>query len=126
MTVVAAFGGLGFFVTATVYALLGGFVWVVGSGIAGGRVVSRGLLADKTTRRLSPERLQLLLLTIAGAGYYLLLVAEGLEGLVRGGHPRLPDVPDELLAVLLGSNGYYLTAKAASASRFVHRSSSIS
>ncbi len=110
----ADFQTLALFTMAVVFGLLAGFAGVIGHGLASGRVVTRGLLADKTSERISPARVQLLALTLAGAGYYLLLVFRSLET-----GPALPEIPEELLALLLGSNTFYLTAKAGAVAKFV-------
>ena len=69
-----------------------------------GRISMAGLLfTDAARRHFSPGRVQLLVLTIAGAFGYLLLVAR---------NPQvMPAVPTELLAIVGASNVGYLGAK---------------
>ena len=84
--------------------LLGGTILLVLYQLLTGKINTRGLLDDKLAgRRLTPERLQLLVLTVGAATYYLLQVI---------GHPTyLPSLPQELLLALGGSNALYLGAK---------------
>ena len=81
-------------------AALGG---VIGWRMLNGTINTRGLLDDKTTGRPSAARLQLLLFTVAAAGYYLLEVLHDPS--------RFPPVPEELLVALGGSHALFLTSK---------------
>ena len=65
----------------------------------------RRLLNDKRSGRFSPERLQLLVFTLAGAGYYVQLAAEQENTL------EMPPVPDELLILVGASHSLYLGGK---------------
>jgi hypothetical protein len=68
-----------------------------------GRISTNRLLADKVTGAFSPARAQLLVVTLIGAVMYLLQVAE---------HPtQLPEVSQELLLIVGGSNLTYLGGK---------------
>jgi len=74
-----------------------------------GEINTRGVLRTKSPsgdHEISPARVQLLLFTLAAAGTYL---SEVLASLGSG---RLPEVPESLLAVLGGSNVFYLGTKA--------------
>lgn len=65
-----------------------------------------GLLYEKSgDRAFSPGRLQLLVFTIGGAFSYLFLVLGNQE------LGQFPDIPNELLLVLGGSNSFYLASK---------------
>jgi hypothetical protein len=71
-----------------------------------GRINTRGLLRDKMGgRALSPGRLQLLMATIGGALYYLLLMLSNEKP------DEFPEVPSWLLLGLGGSHAFYLGGK---------------
>jgi len=78
---------------------------IVGYQLLNGRITTKGLLSDKTTREFSSARLQLLLASIFGALYYLM---RALDSQSLG---SLPDIPEEVLLALGGSNVLYLGAK---------------
>ena len=91
-----------------VWLILGGLALIVGYQMLTGKINTEGLLWDKKTDGFSPARVQLLIFTLFGAGYYLLLTIEN-------GHPtEFPEVPQELLALVGGGNLIYLGAKARS------------
>ena len=94
-----------------VWLILGGLALIVGYQMLTGKINTTGLLhdkKDKQTTGFSPARVQLLILTLFGAGYYLLLT-------VKDGYPtEFPEVPQELLALVGGGNLVYLGAKARS------------
>ena len=90
------------------WLILGGLALIVGYQMLTGKINTTGLFDDKVTRGLSPGRVQLLVLTLAGAGYYLLLVAQ------QPPDGSLPSVPEEVLLLVGGSNLVYLGAKARS------------
>ena len=70
------------------------------------QINTKGLLVDKTSgRNFSPGRLQMLVVTIAIAFYYLMKVMEG------RGTGTLPDMPNEFLMALGGSHAIYLSGK---------------
>jgi len=65
-----------------------------------------GLLMDKTSgRAISPGRIQMLIVTLGIAGYYLMMVAENAD---KG---RLPELPNEYLVALGASHGTFLLGK---------------
>ncbi len=70
-----------------------------------GQINTARLLEDKgKTPQLSPERVQLLMVTLVGALFYLTQAVS---------HPsQFPTLPRELLALLGGSNLLYLGGKA--------------
>jgi hypothetical protein len=78
---------------------------IVGYQLLNGQITTKGVLSDKTTREFSPARLQLLLASLFGAVYYLL---QALDATSLG---SLPDIPEEVLLALGGSNVLYLGAK---------------
>ena len=94
-----------------IWFLLGSLALVVAYKMLTGGINMKGLLddkKDKQTAGFSPARVQLLILTLFGAGYYLLLT-------VKDGYPtEFPEVPQELLALVGGGNLVYLGAKARS------------
>ena len=89
-----------------IWILLTVLVAVLTYRLLTGRINTRGLLQDKMTgRAFSPGRLQMLIVTIGGALYYLVLVLS---------NPRVgefPEVPKELLVALGGSHAFYLGGK---------------
>lgn len=90
------------------WLLLGGLALVVGYQLLTGRINMQGLLDDKVSRKPSPGRVQLLVFTVAGAGYYILLT---LENAASG---LLPPIPAEMLWLVGGSQLAYLGGKARS------------
>jgi hypothetical protein len=65
-----------------------------------------GLLLDKTDRRvISAGRLQLLIVTLSIAIYYLFLVMETKDS------GKLPDMPNEFIVALAGSHSIFLAGK---------------
>ena len=104
------------YTTVVVVCLLGAFFLLIAYRILTGAINTTGLLIDKTTGGLSPARVQLCLLSLSGAFYYLMTVVD----LVQTGTASdlsLPAPPKELLALVLGSNTIYITAKANSAAQ---------
>ena len=99
------------FVRFEVMFLLFGLAAVVLAQLLGGEINTKGLLYgsdSRGNRSLSPGRVQLLLLTIAAAGQYLTQVLGNLGNLNQN---ALPQVNNDLVAGLLGSNAVYLTGK---------------
>ncbi len=96
------------FVQLEIWFILGSLALIVGYQMLTGKINTTGLLDDKTDKQtagFSPARVQLLILTLFGAGYYLLLT-------VKDGYPtELPEIPQELLALVGGGNLVYLGAK---------------
>ena len=80
---------------------------VVGYWLLTGRIHTAGLLRDEANR-LSPMRLQLLIVTLLAAGAHLAGVAEALEA----GWYTLPGVSVEVLYLFGASSAAYLARKA--------------
>jgi hypothetical protein len=92
------------FIQFQVWFLLLALSGIVAYQLVTGKIHTKGLLSEKdNTGRLSPGRTQLLLSTIAGAIYYILSIDPEMNS--------LPAPPDEILAVLAGSNLVYLGEK---------------
>ena len=96
------------FIRLEVWLTLGGLALVVAYKMLTGPINMRGLLDDKVSGALSPGRVQLLVFTVVGAGYYLLLAIE------RAPSGKLPDIPEEVLLLVGGSQLVYLGGKARS------------
>ncbi len=79
---------------------------VVGWQLLVGRIATRGLLTTGKTGIDSPARMQMLLLSLGGAAWYFGQVLHSPDNM------PLPEVPDQLIAVLGGSHVTYLGAKA--------------
>ena len=74
-----------------------------------GSINTTGLLRSKSRTKnesVSPARIQLLIFTLATAGTYLTQVLKSL------GSPQMPDVPQDTLITLGGSQALYLGTKA--------------
>ena len=84
-----------------VWFFTGGLALIVGFRLLTGRVNIKGLLNDQSGAS-SPARLQLLLITLAGAVYYAALCYQ---------KKTFAAVPDQLVAVLGGSNAFYVVRK---------------
>ena len=92
-----------FFLTMT--SLIGiGFILVVGFNLLTGKINTNGLLIDKGTKALSVGRVQLLISTLVAVFYYL--------SLIHSSSRSLPDVPEQVVLLLTGSNSLYLGEKA--------------
>jgi hypothetical protein len=90
------------------YAFLGALAAIVGAKVLSGGINTRGLLRRKGSAddvEASPERVQLLLSTIAMAGTYLDLVFK------QTSTGRLPDIPDSWLGALGASHLLYVGTK---------------
>ncbi|HLL52652.1 MAG TPA: hypothetical protein VK447_03840 [Myxococcaceae bacterium] len=85
-------------------ALIGGLALLTFFLMWRGKISTRRLLAEKDgSAPMSLGRLQMLMLSVAVAFYFLLQVID---------HPeRFPEIPQELLALLGGSNALYLGSK---------------
>jgi hypothetical protein len=83
--------------------LLGGLLLVVIYQMLTGKINLNGLLTEGRTREISPARVQLLVLTLAGALFYIYKATT-----TPGG---LPEIPQELLLFLGGSHIVYLGGK---------------
>ncbi len=96
----------GLLVARIALALLGVLAATVAVRLLTGGIATRGLLQGRTRHgetRVSPTRVQMLLATLSAAAWYLSQVA------ATG---TLPDPPTWMLALLGGSHGIYLGAKA--------------
>lgn len=86
--------------------LLAGLIAIVAYRLLTNEINTRGLLRDKTGgRAFSPGRLQMLIVTLVVAIYYLLIVFDS------KGKGSLPDMPNEFLIMLGGSHVFYLGGK---------------
>jgi hypothetical protein len=90
-----------------IWFILVGLFSVVGYQMLTGKINVRGLLTDREDGTFSTIRAQLLLSTILGAVYFLAQVAQG----IAQDPPKLPEVSEELLIALGGSNTVHLLAK---------------
>lgn len=84
------------------------------TGLLTGRIIASGLLSRKrgpNSEGASPERVQLLLTTIAAAGMYLSRV------LVASDHAALPEIDNMWIAATGGSNVIYIIGKGLTAWR---------
>jgi hypothetical protein len=84
--------------------ILIGMAIVVAYQMLTGRINVRGLLSDTEDGSFSVSRAQLLVLSLVGLILFIARVAGSQIG-------TLPDVPQELLLVVGGSNGVYLLVK---------------
>ncbi|MDQ3802231.1 MAG: hypothetical protein M3416_00010 [Acidobacteriota bacterium] len=86
--------------------LLVGLIVLVAYRLLTQQINTKGLLLDKASgRAFSPGRLQLLIVTMGIAIYYMLMVFETEEP------GRFPDLPNEFLLALGGSHVFYLGGK---------------
>ena len=86
--------------------LLIGLAAIVFYRMLTGGIITKGLLDDKGSRSgFSPARLQLLISSVAIAGYY---IATALTNPNTG---RFPTIPNEMLLILGGSHAFYLGSK---------------
>jgi hypothetical protein len=75
-----------------------------------GRINIKGLLSDKTKKgagTFSPARLQLLMFTLAFAVYILGKVMNS----IAAGNPHLPEIDQNVMLILGGSQALFLGAK---------------
>jgi hypothetical protein len=107
------------YVTLVAVVVLGGFLLLIGYRMLIGEINTKGLLDDKAEGGPSPARLQLCLLSLGGAFYYLMMVVNMVQAhaSLPAGPLSLPEPPKELLALVLGSNTFYVAAKANSTAR---------
>lgn len=75
-----------------------------------GGIRTDGLLSVMPGRQVEPERIVLLIATVAGAAYYAMAGLEA-AGSADGNAGSLPDVPDEVLFLFGGGQFFYLTGK---------------
>ncbi len=88
---------------------------VVFVGILSGRISTVGMLTTAKAGGVDPERVLVLVVTLFGAAWYVSLALEpGATNCIlpngSEGH-CLPDVPEQLLFLLGGSQSTYITAK---------------
>lgn len=93
--------------TFEIWFLISALAAIVAFKMLSGGIRTKGLLRDKQTGTVSPARVQLLLFTLVGAAAYLTQVVEQAQA---GGH-AFPDVPQELLWLIGGSQALYLVGK---------------
>jgi hypothetical protein len=83
---------------------------VVGYQLLTGKINMNGLLLEKTGTGVggySPARLQLMLITLVAAFYFISEVANS----IHNGTPQFPDVSQKWLLMLGGSHSIYLGGK---------------
>jgi hypothetical protein len=79
---------------------------IVGYRLITQQINVKGLVMDKMRGRgVSPGRLQMLIVTMSIAIYYIMMVIEAKDT------SRLPDMPNEYLVALGGSHSIYLLGK---------------
>jgi hypothetical protein len=94
------------FVYYEAWFLIVAFFVLIGYQILTGKIKTNGLLSAKDSKGgISPARIQLLVLTLTGAFYYLAQVTKNPAA-------GLPTVPQQLLLALGGSNLFYAARKA--------------
>ena len=85
-----------------VWGLVGGLALILAYRLLTGSINTAGMLNEKGTGQYSPARLQLFLFTLAGAVYYAGLCYQA---------KIFVKVPNEVIALLGGSNGFYVVSK---------------
>lgn len=86
--------------------LLTALIVVISYRLLTQQINTKGLLLDKTSgRAFSPGRLQMLVVTLGIALYYVLMVLDTKDT------GKLPDMPNEFLVALGGSHVFYLGGK---------------
>lgn len=96
-------------IESVVFGFLFCLAAIIGFRLLTGEINTRGVLHIKSPTgedEISPARIQLLIFTLAVAGMYLSDVAASPDS------GQLPDVPESMLAILGGSNVFYLGTKA--------------
>ncbi len=94
-----------------VWAWLGSLAFLIAYRLLNGRIELRGLLQRQSRTGVDPAKVQLVVLTVTGAFFYLGIVLSHAFPRDATGHPTLPDVPDYMLAALGGGNVLFLAAK---------------
>jgi hypothetical protein len=84
------------------FFILAGLILIVGLRMVTGKINTYGLITDKTTRKISPGRLQMLMVTLLIATYYVVTVMQ---------ENKLPALSQEYLLALGGSHLFYLGGK---------------
>lgn len=100
------------FVRLEVILFLGGLAVIIAYRLLTGGINTKYLLYGKQkdgSKYFSPERVQLLLITLWTAAAYLTQVAHPLPG---ADPTKLPDIPAKTLALLGGGHAIYLGGKA--------------
>ena len=83
-----------------------GLAAVVGYRLITQQINVDGLLMDKTSgRAISPARIQMLMVTMGIAGYYLMMVLDAKNT------SRLPDLPNETVMAFGASHSIFLLGK---------------
>jgi len=90
------------FVRYEVWSILGAMAFIVGYQLLTGQIRTKGLLSDKDGS-FSPSRVQMLVATLAAAGFVL---AQTIKD-----PTHFPTLPTEMVLALGGSHGVYLGAK---------------
>lgn len=90
------------FLRLEIGVLVGSLVLIAAYQMLTGHINLRGLLTESGSSEVSSARLQLLVLTLAGALYYIYITASA---------GKLPEIPQELLLLLGGSHIVYLGNK---------------
>jgi hypothetical protein len=81
-------------------------IGIIGYRLLVQQINTEGLLMDKTGgRKFSPARLQMLVVTMGIALYYILMVLDAKDT------GKLPDLPNEFLIALGGSHAIFLGGK---------------
>ncbi|MEH6629821.1 MAG: hypothetical protein V7776_03290 [Halopseudomonas aestusnigri] len=94
-----------FILKTSIVVFLSSVSLIIAFGLLSGRINLTGLLKDKENGEFSPGRLQLLIFTIGGGVFYL-------SKILSDPHLKsLPEVPNEVLLIIGGSNLGYLLAK---------------
>jgi hypothetical protein len=91
--------------------LLAALMAVVAYQFLTGRIITRGLLSEKTQAGIgpvSPSRVQLLLFTLAFAGYVL---GQVVHSCAVDDRPKFPTVDAKWVLILAGSHSIFLGAK---------------
>lgn len=88
------------------FFVLTAFLVLIVYWILTNKINIKGLLLDKTSgRAFSPGRLQLLVVTLSIALYYLLMVFQSKKT------GQLPNMPNKFMLALGGSHAFYLSGK---------------
>lgn len=90
--------------------LIAAFISIVVYQLLIGKISTTGLLTSSVTGQVDPERLQLLIGSFAGAAYYAAISLQQISN-QSVQTISLPDVPDFVLALLVGSQSLYLGGK---------------
>lgn len=99
-------GWSGHFLAWTMTAWFLGLVGLVGWAMASGRLPMRSMLAPRPGESDGVDRLQLFAAVLFGLVYYLVICLKAPREALA-----MPDVPDQLLWALGGSQGFYLLTK---------------